>query len=713
MIKSSDLFSIAKSGVNASNRLLQTTSNNIANINTEGYIRERTEFKSELVGGVDKGFTDRVFSVFAQNQLRRDITQVGEYQAIYDRSASLDNVLASEANSISSSMTRFFASVQTASDDPTNMPARDAVLGEAEGLVKRINTLGDFMQVKESEIEQQIQDSVKNANALITQIGDLNRNIAVLAGTSNVDTPSKLLNERDLAIQKLAEYVSIETRKSPNNDGGLVVNLTSGESLVLADGQFNVFAAGGSPDYTNRQLVLSTQFNSSYKEETTLNVREENLGGALGGLFHYREEILEPAQRDLGKLAMGLADALNTQNRQGMDLDQQLGGDIFTLPNFRGINYPGNSDLGLGVQGRFTGGQGGEISNSDYRVTVLSAPAGAPASMQIQVEAMNNDDTPQLNVDGQPIVETYTVTAQAGEFNRIMGGIELEFASGAAYSVGDAFLFQPLRSTASNLSVATGRAEDLAFAKPLRVDTGADNLGDARVTLTTISNSLVDNSFANPSVSAFNGAGGLHTAADTPAGSPGAPTQIRFTDEFSYQVLDADSNVLGTVTNASDLNNLIDQAKQDPAWPSFFGTLENYPGYDFSLEGRPKAGDVINISFNTDGLADNRNVVEMAGLQQRDLVRQSTGSNANKATFNEAYASIVADVGSATSSAKINLEAAKVMQQQSADWHESTSGVSLDEEAANLIQYQQSYAAAARILSTAQELFDTILSFSR
>ena len=82
-IKTSNLFSIATSGVAASNKLLQTTSNNIANINTQGYVRERTELTTQLVGGVGFGSTERVINQFAQNQMRRDTTEVGEW-TIYD-----------------------------------------------------------------------------------------------------------------------------------------------------------------------------------------------------------------------------------------------------------------------------------------------------------------------------------------------------------------------------------------------------------------------------------------------------------------------------------------------------------------------------------------------------------------------------------------------------------------------------------------------------
>lgn len=719
MIKTADLFSIAKSGVNASSRLLTTTSNNIANINTEGYVRERTEIKSRLTGGVDNGFTDRVLDQFAQNQLRRDTTAVGEAQAFYDRIEGLDNVLASEANSVSASMTRLFGAIGTAADDPTNMPARDAVLGEAQGLVNRLNSLGEFMNAKEEEIELQIQDTVNEANALIKQIGDLNESIAVVSGTSAVDTPTILLNERDLAIRKLAEFVSIEVRDSPNNDSGLVVNLTSGESLVLADGAFNVFAQGGDPDYTNRQLVLATNFNGD-KRETELNIEEQFMGGVMGGLYRYREQVLEPAQRDLGKLAVAIADTINSTNRRGLDLDQQLGGNIFDIPTFSGINYPENADLALGISGRFTPDGAGNVTNTDYNITVLSSTAGAPPTLDIQVDAVNSDGSLQYDSDGNPVSQVYTVEAQAGRYNPIMGGIELEFQSGSNYTAGDRFLVQPLRESAARLSLETNRAEDLAFAKPLRVDVGTNNLGDALIRDTIIYNSNVDNSLSSNYTSAFDGSGGLHGPGDSPAAGLGAPTQIRFTsdenDLYDYEVLDSAGNVITTVQDAPNLDLLLARAENSgssPAWPPEFSALNSYPGYDVTLEGRPKPGDIFEFSFNTDGLADNRNAVEMAALQQRDFVRQSTGDNNNKSTFNEAYASIVGQLGAQTANGQIELEAARVMQTQSSDWYESTSGVSLDEEAANLIQFQQSYAASARILSTAQELFDTILAVVR
>ena len=118
-----DLFTLANSGINASSQLLNTTSNNIVNVNTEGYVRERTVFESSNLGGVGQGSTERVLNTFAQNQMRRDITSVGALSTFVENTSSLDNLLASEANSLAGGMSQFFASLQTASDDPTNVAA--------------------------------------------------------------------------------------------------------------------------------------------------------------------------------------------------------------------------------------------------------------------------------------------------------------------------------------------------------------------------------------------------------------------------------------------------------------------------------------------------------------------------------------------------------------------------------------------------------------
>lgn len=701
-----DLFNIAKSGVNASSQLLNTTSNNIANVNTDGYVREQTVFKSNTLGGVGQGTTERVISTFAQNQLRRDITSVGELETYVEKTSSLDNILASEANSIADGLSQFFASMQTAADDPTNLASREAVLGGATGLLSRMQTLSEFMEAKEDELNLQFTSEVQRANSLIKSIGDLNTAVMTAKGGSD-NEPSVLLNQRDKAINELAELMSIEVRE--NQYGSAVVNLSSGESLVLEDGSFNLFELGNDADLTFKELQLTTDFEN--KDNTSLNIAEDSLGGTLGGLFRFRDEILGPAQRDIGQMALAMADAVNTQNHLGMDLDLQLGGDIFSLPTFNGLNYEGTPN-DLPVAARVTPGQAAQLTDADYKVTV-EAVDGTNFPTSVTLTLLNSDGTPKQDAQGDNV--EYTGISVSAGFNELPGGIEIEFDSVASYDAGNEFLIQPTKFAASDLALATQRPEDLAFASPLRADPDAGNLGDATVSTIHISNTVVDSSLG-ADASAFDGAGDIHDASSAPGGTVGAPAQIVFTSSSDFEVLDNAGNVITQVSGVSDYENLLSQAKasgSSPAWPAAFSALDDYPGYDLSLSGVPVAGDSFNISYNTNGVADNANALELAQLQKEGMVQLSSDSANQLRTFHDAYSSLVGRIGESSATAQISLDAAEAMKVQSENWFDSTSGVSLDEEAANLIRYQQTYAAAARILTTAQELFDTILAAAR
>lgn len=698
MIKAADLYTIATSGVRASNQLLATTSNNIANVNSEGYVRERTTFDSQLVGGVGRGVTERVINTFAQNQLRRDTTQVGEFETYFQRSSVLDNIFASEANSLSSSMSRFFSSMQTASDEPTNMAARQLVLGEANALVGQVSTLSKFMDDKEKELNYELDATINEANKLIETIAELNANIRVAEGNNLFDEPGVLKNERDNAILKLAEIMSIETRDNGRDDGSVMVNLTSGESLVLEDGSFNLFQLSGDPDPDYRNLYLA-----STGKPTTLRLPEQNLGGQIGGLFRYRDEVLAEGQRELGQIAIALTSAVNQQNRLGMDFDQQLGGNIFSNPEFQGLNYAANSDLSLTMNGRVAEDGASNITAADYLVEITGTNSGTPDTVDITVTLVNPDGSFVTDVDGNAITQAYTgLDAENNTFTEVIGGLELEFPNGDSYAVGDQFLFQPTKSTGQSIDVIMTRPEDIALASPFRVDSNLDNLGDARLTDSSMSNTFVDATLTDPRASAFDGNGGFVA---------GSPARIVFNSETEFEVFDEANNSLVVVSNISDYNNLMQQAANDAGWP--FNALPDFPGYDFSLQGTPVAGDEFTIAYNTDGVDDNRNGLELAGLQDQDIMQQNNNGGGNLVTFHESYANIVSSIGAKTASANISLQAAEAMKTQSNDWFQSVSGVNLDEEAANLIRFQQSYAASARILTTARELFDTIYSVTR
>ncbi|MEQ3641419.1 MAG: flagellar hook-associated protein FlgK [Alteromonas sp.] len=695
-MSSVDLFSLATSGVNASGKLLQTTSNNIANVNTPGYVRERTELNNSQVFGVEIGNTERIINVFAQNQLRRDITSVGELEAFSSKTTAIDNLLAGDANSISKGMSEYFSALQTAADDPTNLASREQVLGKSESLFQRMRTLSDYMIEKEEELNLEFTSLINRANTLIGNIGDLNRNIVIANGNSTAEQPSALLNERDKAVDELSSIMGINVKESQTQNGAVTINLTSGESLVLENGAFNLFEVNTDADLSLKQLTLETNFGSQTKGDASLRIQESDLGGALGGLFGYRNEVLGPTMRDVGQLSIAFADAMNEQNKLGMDLDGQLGSNIFDIPSFRGLAYSDtNGDYVVTAQ--VTEGMGAELTDADYKIEVTAVSAGAPSELEITF--LNADGTPKKDGSGNDIV--FSNFPVSSGFNELPGGIEVDFAGTSSYTVGNEFLIQPTKTIASKIDFSTMRPEDLAFATPVRGQADSTNLGDASVVNVGVSNTTVG---AGIDRSAFDGAGGIDT---------GAPAQIVFTAPDTFDVVDGTGAVMASVTGTTDLNNLIEQAKNSGTWPAALSGLTDYPGYDISLDGVPRAGDSFSLAYNTDGFNDNSNALNLAALQNENLVQVSSEATNTPRTFQDAYASMVGRIGEDAAMAKVSLASAEAMQVQSENWFQSVSGVSLDEEAANLIRYQQSYAAAARILTTAQELFNTILQSAR
>jgi flagellar hook-associated protein 1 FlgK len=144
----------------------------------------------------------------------------------------------------------------------------------------------------------------------------------------------------------------------------------------------------------------------------------------------------------------------------------------------------------------------------------------------------------------------------------------------------------------------------------------------------------------------------------------------------------------------------------DPATQSQGATF-SIGGFDFSVNGTPAPGDELSIGNNIGGSGDNRNVLALAGLQ---TAQQLTGGTAS---YQETYSRLVAAIAVQTRQAETGAATEAVLLDQAVGARESVSGVNLDEEAADLIRFQQAYQAAAQMISIADQLFQTLLNATR
>ncbi|MBE3674280.1 flagellar hook-associated protein FlgK [Pseudoalteromonas distincta] len=663
-----NLLNIASSGVRSSSELLQTTSKNIANVNTEGYVRERTEFTTMVDNQVGRGETYRLLNEFAQSQLNRDTSNKSFFDQFITEANRVDTIFSEESNNLSTGINSLFNNVQEALNQPSSTVARSLVMTDAQSLIDQMDRLSGIVLDQKSIVNEQLEIFSDEANSLIQSISTLNQNIAAVNGTNNAADASSTYNERDKAIRDLSELIDIETLDGPN--GEKLVFMGTGEAVVMQNGAFNLFSMTGDPDPNFKEFTLDVNGGKA----VPLEVDVSKLKGKIGGLLAFRDDILVPAQNQIGQMGLAIADAFNEQNKLGMDATGQLGGNIFNIPTVGAYAYQANTGT-AGMTATVEPGKGSELPASDFIITYTANPN------EVSIQPIDNKGDPL----GQPsladistgVIDSSTTTGESFGLQVNVSGAGVE---------GDQFQIKLNSDAASSITLATGRAEDLALASPIRTANDLNNIGTATISAGEVTSVT---------------SGGFTSA---PGLTNGEITLIKTGNTNEYQI--TDNSGTNTFTITPPAKEMLSQA----------GAPFDTYGFDFDIEGTPATGDTFTLEFNEGGFDDNRNGLKLADLQNGELVRlnvETTATADNHKTFNQAYSGLVSDIGVITGQAITSGAAFDALAQQSEAWYESLSGVNLDEEAANLLRFQQSYSASAQVLAAAQEIFDTLLNAAR
>lgn len=663
----SDLLYIGSSGLLSQQKLLNTTSNNISNVSTQGYVRQNTVLYTNTIGlGVGDSATRRLYDTYAQRQMWADTSNYHENNTAYAELSQLDTYLSDSTTSLYDGIDSFFSSLQSANSSPNTAATRQNILAQVDSLTSRFNSVSNDLASQYSDINGKISTSVDDLNTTLKAISDLNDEILKTPSLDDDGTRANLLDQRDELVRQLSEKLDIKT--VPQENGTVQVNLSTGHTLVLAnsDGYATLSTVAGDPD--PQETVVQLQLGKSTTKITT-NI----LGGELEGYFTARDTISQ-AQREIGQLSLAFADAMNSQNGLGMTLNNELGGDLFTLPTTTGIEYSTNTGTGS-VTASVVAGQGSNLTPNDFMIKYIS-------STDVEIYLMDG------NTPIEPAIENPSTSSTSWTLPNIdLSDYGLSFNISGSGLAGDKFLVQPTKNAASLVSTTYLQPEDIALASPLSLTTKSNNNSNATISLSDLYNT-------DPTTSAFNStSNGLDA---------GAPIRIKVNDFGEFEIYDSlDPNAL-PIAKSSSATNIFDNS-------GFYSDVTENPGFDLSINGNPQIGDEFYINFNTGGFADNTNGLLLAKLQTKDLVR--VGSSAeNKMTFSEAYSATVTSVGTQVNSLKTSTAAAEAKLTQSQTVYESTAGVNLDEEAANLVRYQQAYSASAKVIAAAKETFNTLLS---
>lgn len=255
--------------------------------------------------------------------------------------------------------------------------------------------------------------------------------------------------------------------------------------------------------------------------------------------------------------------------------------------------------------------------------------------------------------------QTWTGATAAAVATTASQGFDL--ALSGTPNAGDSFKIEPTRSGASSIAVAVTDARNIAAAAPMRTAAALANTGTGTVSAGTVNGPAPPNANLQQTVT------------------------ITFVDATHFDVVGTGT---GNPTNV--------------AYTA--GASISYNGWTIQISGAPKAGDTFTVSANTNGVSDNRNAVALAGLQTIDTMIGGTAS------YLEAYAQLVSEVGNKTREVKTVGESQTALAEAAIASQQEMSGVNLDEEAANLIRYQQAYQASAKVIEISSKLFDSILA---
>ena len=676
------LINIGMSGLNASQAALATVGNNIANANAAGYSRQQIvqgSAGSQQVGGVFIGTgttladVRRVYNAYIDAQLQTTTSLNGDAQAYLDQIGAVDKLLSDKNTGVSAALGSFFASLQTAAGAPGDMSARQLLLTNAQTLSNRFNAISSQLTQQNDGINSQLTTLASMVNQHTATIASLNQQITQ-ASTSG-STPNNLLDARNEAVRSLNELVGVKVQE---HDGVYDISLGTGQTLVTGNTSNTLSAVPGKTDKSQYSLQIDYP-------QSSLEVTSVVTGGKMGGLIRYRNDVLAPAINDLGRTALVVSDAFNKQLGQGLDANGEFGSSLFN-----NINSPqAISQRSLATTGNSAGsgnldvtiGDSSALTAYDYQVTFTS-------DKNYSVKRSDGTTLGPFDVTKTPpdMIDGFTLTLNGG-----------------GLSAGDNFKVSPTRTGASDLSVQLKDPNKLAFAGPLLADKGSSNSGTGALSSPNLS-SMLD---------IYGGAdlGQLQSQIE------GAmPVRIAFDEAKdgtqTYRVLNEAGTEIGKGSivpgqdNKLTINVPVLDAAGNPL-KNADGTAKTI-GFDTTVSGSPGKGDSFDIKFNKDGKADNRNANEMLALQTKATVGAS-GGNAG-VSMGQAYSQLVSTVGGKASQASVDGTANNAALAYAKSSRSSVSQVNLDEEASDLIKFQQYYTASSQIIKVAQDTFSTLIN---
>jgi flagellar hook-associated protein 1 FlgK len=457
------------------------------------------------------------------------------------------------------------------------------------------------------------------------------------------------MDQRDLAVSNLSQLIGVNV---VNSNGSYSVFMSNGQPLVSSANSYNLGTAPSTGDTSELSVQYLGQAGAN-PAAPPQNLPDSKIdGGALGGLVAFRSQTLDPGEAQLGAIAVSFSAQVNAQNGLGITLAGAKGGALFSV--------------------------GGPTV---YANTQNTGNASLNVSFANPTQPTTGDYTLAYNGTTYTLTDNSTgnVVGSATNLSQPING--LNFSTTGTMKPGDSFTVEPTRGALNSFATATTDASAIAAAAPVLGAAESTNTGTGTITQGTVTagytmpNSTTTLSYDGTGLSGFPVGSTV-----TVAGSP--PTTFSIASATTVVPYSAATGATLTINNATA------------------GQMNNV---SVTISGAPAAGDKFTIGPNTGATNDGRNALALSNLSTAKVLSGGT------VTLTGAYANYVNNVGNQTNQIQTSNTAQSALVTQITTAQQSVSGVNINEEAANLLQYQQLYQANSKVIQTAQTLFQTIL----
>lgn len=699
---------MGQSAIDASQSAIQTTGNNISNANTEGYSRQKVRFEAmqginfypgQIGQGVATKEIYRCFDKFSESAYLSRSTMQNRYerqQSLMSQLDSMFNESGDYATGLSTSMSTMFNSWNTLAKDASSSSSREALLQSSLTLTSLFRSTHKQLEEMQTAVDTLIQQDVTKANTLIQEIAEINKqlNKQHVAGTNNANN---LMDKRDEAVRELAKIIDITVHD--NGGGDYVVTTKAGQMLVQLE---NTFALEYGGKKTDKALVNTStftgdiEFTGTDSYEYTIEVTQHGFADDTGASPPPPGTAMYKVSLDGGKTW------LTDEN-----------GNVKEFPATNKKNSTTVKDLSISFTSNSALSKGDSFVISPKNDVFWQSPTSGPVNISTQIFGDGTDNGQRItggslaghlafrdNQVGQVkdrlndtaktlIWEVNRLHSQGSGLEKLLSAYGTQRVERVDVPLGSPSADLPWsdRLQSGNLSfaiydVATGKAvigyPGVSAFSPENFDPSKHTLQDV---VTAINSTSVDGKqFFNASIVD----GKLNIEMKEPGkysfGITNDTTGLAAALGINTFFTGSDASDMGIRTDITTNTNLINAGAINGA-------------------GEANAG-------------DNAIATAIAKLSTQSITIKGRTSTTQQ-SITDFYASLVSRVGSETAKTTFSYKSEKTMTAALKEQKEQVSGVSIDEELMALIKYQSSYKAAAKVVTTADQMLQTLLSLKQ